>query len=121
MNTNLFYTNKKGERIDVGLTRHAIARFIDRYQNLYGIRLENEEAVKQIAGLFRISKRVKRRGRKATISRRDNRYDTVSLYFVTQTFRFVVTEKAIVTIELSEAKHRDLNKNVNNFTKNSVA
>ena len=88
---------RDGKEIYVEVSRHAIQRFQERIGRLYRIELGNSESLKLIRYFFN---RSKREALNTTAKLRKKEYTPDSMYFKNGCFRFVVSEKVIVTFEL---------------------
>lgn len=88
---------RDGKEIAVEVSRHAIQRFQERVGRLYRIELGGSESLKLIRYFFN---RSKREALNTATKKRKKEYTPDSMYFKNGCFRFIVTEKVLVTFEL---------------------
>jgi hypothetical protein len=104
--TELFYVNSKGNRVDLGITNHALERFEERWALLNpGVKIGNVE--KRFRDSFMSSERVTQYTKKD--KDRMKRYKGGTLYFKNNSLIFVVQDCKIITVEIGGKKRR-LNK-----------
>ena len=105
--SELYYTSKKGKRIEVSVTRHALHRLAERYQRLYNMEIPGG-AEQWLNDNFKHADRVK------NLTRRDKerleKYGQDNMFFRFHDFTFVVQNCVIVTIEISARDKRRLNR-----------
>jgi len=115
----LSYVNKKDKVITLTATRHAYSQFVDRYKLAFAKKdLDNTEVPALFEKFFSESKRVTKLNRKEKT--RLKRYGDDTMFFRTSYFTFVVQNKQIVTVELSNRRMRVLNKIHHQSDKKSV-
>lgn len=102
----MYYVNKKGVRIELTLTKHAIDSFKSRYYALFEKDPVNIE--EYLNSLFSGANRV------ANLNKHElnrlKRYGTDTMFFRNGDFTFVVQNSAVKTIEISRQGFRYLNK-----------
>lgn len=108
MTQTVSYTNKKGKAVNVIVTKHARERFKTRYNNLFGIKLD-EDATNNFLEL--VAKRAEIQSADTKhLQRRSKKRDT--LYLLSRlndaSFRLVVACGKVITIELA-GKNRGFN------------
>ena len=106
--SKIYYQNKKGNAVNVGVTDHAIARFVERYNLLFGTALDADAAIEKIAHLFKHANRLTKLGKHS--QQRLERYGKDTMFFRKNEFTFVIQNAALVTVEISAKNHRHLNK-----------
>lgn len=111
-----FYYNKKGSKVYLTITRHAIINFIERYERLFNEKITPEKAEKYIKNYFPYKSRVKDLNRKEL--KRKKKYGS-TVYFRDRNFTYVVSDSQIMTIEISKNGYRHLNKPLNKIIKGS--
>jgi hypothetical protein len=115
----LSYENKKGKIILVTVKRHAYAQFFERYKLALPKKdLQNAQVPAELERLFSQAKKVTNLSRKEKTRLR--RYGDDTMFFRTNIFTFIVQNKCIVTVELSDANMRHLNKRHHQTPKNLV-
>lgn len=105
--SKIYYKNKKGNIVSVRVTDHAIERFIERYNLLFGTALDMDAAIGKIEHLFKHSNRLTKLGKHS--QQRLERYGKDTMFFRKNEFTFVVQNSTLVTVEISAKKHRHLN------------
>lgn len=104
----MYYRNKKGKKIVVTVTHHAVAQYQTRWRKTFpDDTLDPSTVLGDIAGKFNLAQRVKNMN-KHEKDRIKKHGDT--LFFRQGPFTFVVAGQEIVTIELSNKTKRYLNK-----------
>jgi len=107
----LAYSNKKGKTVNLQATRHAYAKFIERYSIAFpNSPLLMKDVSNQFENIFKTTNKVKNLNRKEKT--RLKRHGDDTMFFRTSVFTFVVKNKQIVTVELSDKNKRHLNKRV---------
>ena len=106
--SKIYYQNKKGNPVSVGVTDHAIARFIERYNLLFGTALDVDAAIEKIAHLFKHANRLTKLGKH--YRQRLERHGRDTLFFRKNEFTFVIQDAHLVSVEISAKNHRHLNK-----------
>lgn len=102
------YTNKRGKKVKVSISRHAFAQFVKRYKIVFPDSiLSNNETISIIAKMFSSTNLVKNLSRKERT--RLKRHGDNTMFFRTSIFTFVVENAKIVTIELSDKNKRCYN------------
>ena len=115
----LSYENKKGKIIPVTVKRHAYAQFYERYKLVLPKKdLQNAQVPAELERLFSLSIKVKNLSRKEKT--RLKRYGDDTMFFRTNFFTFIVQNKCIVTVEISDTNKRYMNKRHHQTPKNSV-
>jgi hypothetical protein len=115
----LSYENKKGKIIPVTVKRHAYAQFFERYRLVLPKKnLQNAEVPAEFARLFSRSKKVTKLSRKEKT--RLKRYGDDTMFFRTDFFTFIVQNKCVVTVEISDTDKRYMNKRHHQTPKNPV-
>ena len=106
----LFYNNKKEKQINLTVRRHALSRFVERYQIVYGKKLNPQEIISVFIKTFQQTDRVQKlkRGDK----RRLKRYGEDNLFFRGTNFTFIVQNAEIITVEISRKDKRHMNKRI---------
>lgn len=105
--SKIYYQNKKGNAVSVGVTDHALARFVERYNLLFGTALDVAAAIEKIEHLFKHANRLTKLGKHS--QRRLERYGKDTMFFRKNEFTFVVQNSTLVTVEISAKNHRHLN------------
>ena len=100
----LYYTNKNGKQVPVQMTRHALSRFLQRYQIAYGKRVVDCDIGPTLCKLFNMADRVTKLGPKGRSRMKRHGKDT--LYFRREKLTFVVQNSKIVTVEISAKGER---------------
>lgn len=108
MNFEIYYINKKGDIVQVAATDHALDRFIERYNLLFGVTLDADAAIEKIKHLFKHADRLTKLGKHS--KQRLERYGGDTMFFRKNEFTFVIQNARLVTVEISAKKHRHLNK-----------
>jgi hypothetical protein len=115
----LSYKNKKDKVILVTAKRHAYAQFFERYRLALPKKdLQNAQVPAEFERLFSISKKVTKLSRKEKTRLR--RYGDDTMFFRTDFFTFVVQNKCIVTVEISDKDKRYMNKRHHQTLKNPI-
>jgi len=115
----LSYVNKKGKIIPITVKRHAYAQFFERYKLVLPKKdLQNAQVPAEFERLFSISKKVINLNRKEKT--RLKRYGDDTMFFRTNFFTFVVQNRCVVTVEISNQDKRYLNKRHHQTPKNPV-
>jgi hypothetical protein len=102
----MFYINKKGNRVNLTVTRHAILQFCDRYQRLFNEKITCLQAQKYIEYCFPLNGIVKNFTKKEL--KRIKKYGR-TFYFRDNNFTYVVHDVFIMTVEISKKGFRHLN------------
>ncbi len=105
----LSYINKKGKTVELTLTKHSYFQFIKRYRIAFPKRplLTSNSYYKTLEVFFNDAEKVKKISKKENI--RLKKYGNDTMFFRTNFFTFIVQNKQIVTIELSNKDMRYLN------------
>ena len=104
-----YYTNKKGNKVELTATRHAYSRFFERYRKAFPDKnLTTEDIIPTFDRMFSKSRRVKKfnRWEKARLKK----HGKDSMFFRTNGLTFVVQNATIRTVEISDKDKRYLNK-----------
>ena len=106
---DLYYVNRKGNKIPVGITKHALSRFKERWSLLSGYAPPEDDAEVEcmMHDQFMRSERIEQYTKKD--KDRMKKYRGGSLYFRRNSIIFVVQDGSIVTVEIGGKKRR-LNK-----------
>ena len=103
------YINRKGKNIKLDVTLHAANNFICRWNKLHPDTLIKYENVsKKLAELFARASKIKNLSGEE--KRRLKRYASDTMFFRESEFTFIVQNKTIVTVEISQRDMRYLNK-----------
>lgn len=104
---NPFYMSKKGKKVVLRISTHAVTQLEKRWWALFHTR-GPEDPHQWIADRFNASDRVENL---STVERsRLKKHGNDTLYFRGNDFTFVVQDRTIVTIEISNKGFRHLNK-----------
>ncbi|OGT89736.1 MAG: hypothetical protein A2286_10535 [Gammaproteobacteria bacterium RIFOXYA12_FULL_61_12] len=90
------------------ITNHARSRFRERWSAAFPGKPSPNNIDNEITGRFNRSRRVTDLGEKG--KKRLNRYGADTLFFRADGFTFVVQDRSIVTIEISDKDMRHLNR-----------
>lgn len=105
------YVNKKNKTVKVEISRHAIFRFMDRWNVLHpNKQIDAKESLNHIIEKFPKQNRISnlKNQDKKRMARYGNGKDTI--YFRNGDFTYVVCNGVLVTIEISDDDYRNLNK-----------
>ena len=102
----MHYFNKKGEKVEVTLSRHALERFEDRYFQVFKER--PKDSLADLEKRFNSASRVRNYNTKELS--RLKRYGKDTMFFRNLYFTFVVRNRTVVTVEISRKDLRYLNK-----------
>ena len=103
-----FYTNKKGKKVQLIISRHAMSQFVQRYKLAFPKKdLDYTQVPALFDKFFSESKRVTKFNRKQNT--RLKRYGKDTMFFKTNFFTFVVQNGEVRTVELSNKNMRKLN------------
>ena len=102
-----YYINKKGGKVELSITFHAINRFAKRWNRLHPEQLMPGNVDEEITKLFSYSNRLKNLSQKE--KNRLRRYGNDTLFFRHNDFTFIVQNMAIVTVEVSSKGKRHMN------------
>ena len=100
------YTNRRGEKVSVRISSHAIERYEERYELLTGEKPDDarEKLIREFNSAVRVLPR------KASEIERWRRYGKDTVYFRRMSLTFVVQNRRIVTVEISARGKRHLNR-----------
>lgn len=101
------YTNKKGKRVELEVSHHALLRLKERWHKLHNLP-EPEDLYAFVVERFSHAVRIVNYSRAERT--RLKRYGKDTLYFRHNDFTFIVQDSVIVTIEISNKGQRHLNK-----------
>ena len=102
------YVNKKGQIVEVDISIHARRRFAERWAKMFPDKPISGPVDDKISELFERSNRVVNlSGRE---QQRMDRHGKDTIYFRTNGFTFVVQDRCIQTIEISDRGMRHLNR-----------
>ena len=104
----LTYTNKRGKKVELEITRHAYSKFIERYLIAYPkSKLLTEEVGDRFNHIFKNTSKVKNLSRQEKT--RLKRHGDDTMFFRTNKFTFIVKNAKVITVELSDVNMRHLN------------
>jgi len=108
MITSLFYYNRKGKRVDVQVTSHALRRFSERYERI--AKPCDDTPEEALRALFQASVPLQLCAKaNYKYHRRNRRHGKHTLYFRSGDITFVVRDQTIITVEISAKGMRHLN------------
>lgn len=102
----IYYLNKRGKKVEVKITRHAVFAFQQRFKKLFGSDISLIIAEIKLKKLFPFSSRVLKHNVKERL--RIKRYGH-TLYFRDGNFTYVVHDAVMKTVEISKKGFRELN------------
>lgn len=102
----MFYINKKGNKVNLTIKRHAVIIFCERYEKLFGKSITCVQAEKYIEDQFPYTDKVKNLNYKEV--KRVKRHGP-TFYFRDGNFTYVVHDVFIMTVEISKKGYRYLN------------
>lgn len=104
----LSYENRKGKTIQLRVSRHAYSQFIKRYKIAYpDDSIQNKDIQDMLERVFKTTNKVKKLNRREQT--RLKRYGEDTMFFRTNFFTFIIQNKEVVTVELSDKNMRHLN------------
>jgi hypothetical protein len=101
--TDLYYINKKGKRVELSLTNHAVKRFVERWKKLYDYPMPAGRPEDTLVARFKCATL---ETPKSWASKRRLKKHPSTLYFKGEGFTFVVENATIVTVEISSKGKR---------------
>lgn len=104
----LAYVNKRGDTVEVKVTRHALVRFKERWDLVFEPPKDNDYARLLHDSFGRAKQTLNLQGKH--YERRLRRHGRDTLYFEHRPFTFVVQSAELRTVELSDRDKRLLNK-----------
>ena len=104
----LSYTNKKGKKVELTITRHAYVQFKERCSLVFGHTIDDREVAASFEKIFATNDRVVKLNRQEQW--RQKKHGGEALYFRTNGLTFIVQNANIVTVEISDKGKRHLNK-----------
>lgn len=104
-----FYTSKKGKRVEVKVTFHALVKFQKRWKILTGENVQNNIIANNLI-ITKFNKAVRQTNLSKKAKSRLKKHGQDTMYFKTEGITFVVQGATIVTIEISEQRKRRLNR-----------
>ena len=102
----MFYINKKGNKVNLTIKRHAIIVFCERFQRLFNKSITGEEAELYIKHYFRFTHKVNNLNYKEV--KRIKRHGP-TFYFRDSNFTYGVCDVFVITVEISRKGFRYLN------------
>ncbi|HUN24247.1 MAG TPA: hypothetical protein PK299_14040 [Anaerolineales bacterium] len=109
MEKTLSYINKKGNRVEITVTHHALERFFERWNRIFPhLAITRAQLWDKLAEQFAMSNRVGKINSKLRL--RQKRHGKDTLYFRGNGLTFVVQDATLLTVEIHTEGKRYLNK-----------
>ena len=109
MNFELYYKNKKGSKVSVTPTQHALDRYLERWKLVQSDKdTTDAEILCTLPHYFNLADRLTKLGKHD--QERLKKYGKDTMFFRKNHWTFVVQNSQLVTVEISSKNNRHLNK-----------